>query len=82
MIKSLDINYQFIGNTRTKEQVKATPQGYNQQNGNVGNSTGQTTYLLQLINCKIKTKLEGKPVVCKILKRPFNHLQQRTLFGS
>jgi len=40
MIKSLDLNYQFIGNTRTKEQVKATPQGYNQQNGNVGNASG------------------------------------------
>lgn len=82
MIKSLDLNCQFIGNIRTKEQVKATPQGYNQQSGNVGSSSGQTTYLLQLINCKIKTKLEGKPVVCKILKRHFNHLQQRTLFGS
>lgn len=47
----------------TKERVKTPPQGYNQQNGNVGNSTGQAICFHQQINCKIKTKLEGKPVV-------------------
>lgn len=82
MIKSLDLNYQFTGNTASEEHVKATPQGYSEQNGNVGYSSRRTTYFLQFINCKIKIKLEGKPVVSKILKRHLNHLEQRTLCGS
>lgn len=61
MIKCLDLNYQFTVNTGTKEQVKATPQGYDQQNGNVGNSSGPPTYLLSSAHkLRDKNKIGGE----------------------